>query len=115
MSIFIISDCDVDEGRTAFAVPPGVRRLERDVVGSFSLGRVAICAVAEQTELPRYDFSPVASAASVLGFVLAGSKPPLDVNLTAFAQETLARISQLSESDDPMPTGAGLFRAGAVR
>ena len=103
------------EGRTAFAALPWVGRLERDVVGSFSLGRVAIRAVAEQAELPRHDFSPVAFAASVLGFVLAGSKPSFDVNLTAFAQEPLARIGQPSECDDPMPIGALLFRAVAVR
>jgi hypothetical protein len=49
-------------------------------------------------------------AAAALGFVLASSKPPLDVNLTAFAQEPVAGIGQRSECDDPMPIGAFLFR-----
>jgi hypothetical protein len=35
----------------------------------------------------RYDLSPVAFAAAVLRFILAGSEPSFDVNLTAFAQE----------------------------
>src|SRR5258708_4796516 len=103
------------EGRTAFTVPPWMGRLERDVVGSFSLGRVAVRAVAEQTELPRHDFSPVAFAASVLRFVMAGSEPSFDINLTAFAQEPVARIGQRSECDDPMPIRALLFCAVAVR
>src|SRR6266436_5695628 len=100
-------------GRTACAALPGCG-LKRNVgVCGFGLGGVR--AVAEQTELPRHDFSPVAFAASVLGFVLAGSKPSFDVNLTPFAQEPLARIGQPSECDDPMPIGALLFRAVAVR
>jgi hypothetical protein len=104
------------EGRTAFR-RLSLRRLElkRDVVGSFSPGRVAVRAVAEQAELPRHDFSPVALAASVLSFVHAGSEPSFDVNLTAFAQEPVARIGQRSECDDPMPISALLFRAIAVR
>jgi hypothetical protein len=61
-------------------------RLERDVVGRFSLGRVVVRAVAEQTELTRHDFSPVTFAASVLRFVLAGSEQPFDVDQTAVAQ-----------------------------
>jgi hypothetical protein len=88
---------------------------KRDVVGSFSVGRVAVRAVSEQAELPRDDFSPVAFTAPVLRFVLTGSKPSFDINLTAFAQEPVARIGQLSECDDPMPIGALLFRAVAVR
>jgi hypothetical protein len=69
--------------------------LKRDVVGCFSLGRVG--AIAEQAELPRHDFSPGTLAASVLGFVLAASEPSFDVNLTAFAEEPIARIGQRSE------------------
>src|ERR1700736_2584688 len=94
------------EGRTAFTVPPWMGRLERDVVGSFSLGRVTIRAVADQTKLPRHDLGPVAFAASVLRFVLAGSEPSFDVNLTAFAQKPIARIGPRSECDDPMPIRA---------
>ena len=59
-------------------------------------------AITEQLELTRYDFSPITFAASVLGVVLAGSKPSFDVNLTAFAEEPLARIGQPSERDDPI-------------
>jgi len=62
--------------------------LKGNVVGRLGLGRVG--ALAEHAELPRDDFSPVTFAASVLRFVLAGSEPTLDVNLTAFAQELLA-------------------------
>ena len=69
----------------------------------------------EHVELARHDFSPVTFAASVLRIVLAGSEPTLDVNLTAFAQEPLARFGQPSECDDPMPIGALLFRAIPVR
>ena len=69
-------------------------KLKRDVVGSFSLGRVAICAVAEQTELPRYDFSPVAGAASVFSLVLASPEPSFDVNLTAFGKQAFAVVSE---------------------
>ena len=61
--------------------------------GTFRLGRVPICAIAEQTELPRHDFGPVTLAASVLGFVLAGCKPAFDVDLPTLSQEPLARNS----------------------
>jgi hypothetical protein len=90
-----------------------VAALKGDVLGRLGLGPVG--AIAEQTELPRYDFSPVAFAASVLGFVLAGIKPSFDVYLTAFAQEPVAGIGQLSERDDPMPICTLLLRAVAVR
>ncbi len=93
---------------------PWVGRLEWDVFGSLSLGRVSVCPIAEQAELPRDDFGPIALARSVLGFVLAGGKPAFDVNLPAFAQEPLARIGQPSECDDPMPVGALLLRSVAV-
>jgi hypothetical protein len=65
--------------------PVACWELKRYVVGRFGLGRVG--AIAEHAELPRHDFSPVTFAASVLRFVLEGSEPTLDVNLTAFAQE----------------------------
>ncbi len=67
--------------------------LERNVGGTFRLGRVPICAIAEQTELSRHDFGPVTLAASVLGFVLAGRKPAFDVDLPTLSQEPLARNS----------------------
>ncbi|HKN00748.1 MAG TPA: hypothetical protein VJX23_09555 [Candidatus Binataceae bacterium] len=52
-----------------------------DVVGSLSLpiGR----SIAEQAELPSHDLGPVALAAAVLRFVLAGSQPTFDIDLTA--------------------------------
>src|SRR5260370_15061981 len=76
MSISVISDCDlVIEGEPLSRLSRRVAwwELKRDVVGCFSLGRVG--AIAEHAELPRDDFSPVAFAASVLRFVLAGSSP----------------------------------------
>jgi hypothetical protein len=88
-------------------------KLKGDVVGSFSRERIR--ALGEKADLTGHDFGPVALAAAVLGFVLAGSQPTLDVNLTAFAQEPLARIGQLSECDDPMPIGALLLCTVAVR
>lgn len=57
--------------------------LKGDVIGRVGLVRVG--AIAEQAELSRYDFSPVAFAATVVRFVLAGRKPPFDVNSAAFA------------------------------
>jgi len=90
-----------------------VPKLKGDVVGCFGLGRVD--AIAEHTELPRQDFSPVTFAASVLRFVLAGSEPTLDVNLTAFAQEPLARIRKRSECDHAMPFGTLLLGTAPIR
>ena len=93
--------------------PVCVPKLKGDVVRRFGLGRVG--AIAEQAELPRHDFSPVTFAASVLRFVLAGSEPALDVNLTAFAQEPLARIRKRSERDYAMPFGTLLLGTAPIR
>jgi hypothetical protein len=90
-----------------------VPKLKGDVVGTLSLGRVG--AIAEYAELSRDDFGPVAFAASVLRFVLAGSQPTLDVNLTAFAQEPLARIRKRSECDYAMPFGTLLLGTAPIR
>src|SRR5208282_572219 len=115
MSIFVISDCRCDMGGEPLSRLSRVcvPKLKGDVVGRFGLGSVG--AIAEQAKLPRHDFSPVTFTASVLRFVLAGCKPALDVNLTAFAQEPLARIGQPSERDDPMPISALLLRAVPIR
>jgi hypothetical protein len=48
---------------------------ERNVVDCFRLRDIS--AIADEAELPRYDFRPIAFARFILGFVLAGSKPPL--------------------------------------
>jgi hypothetical protein len=69
--------------------PMHVPKLKWNVVGSFSLRRVAVRSVAEQAELPRYDFSPLAFAASVVGFVLAASQPSFDVDLPVVAQNLI--------------------------
>jgi hypothetical protein len=90
-----------------------VPKLKGDVVGCFGLGRVG--AIAEHAELPRHDFSPVTFAASVFHFVLAGSEPTLDVNLTAFAQEPLAGIRKRSERDHAMPFGTLLLGTAPIR
>src|ERR1700719_1952690 len=82
------------EGRTGFAVLPVGWWLERDVVGSFSLSLVTVRAIAEQAKLPCYDFSPIAFAASVLGLVLAGGEPTLDVDLAAFGKNLLAGVRE---------------------
>ena len=87
--------------------------LKRDVVGRFGLGRVG--AISEQTHLQRYDLSPIAGAAPVLRLVLTGSEPTLDVNLTAFAQESLAGIRKRSECDYAMPFGTLLLGTAPIR
>jgi hypothetical protein len=60
------------------------------------------------------DLGPVAFAAAVLRFVLARIQPSLDVNLTAFAQQSLAVVREFSESNDPVPFNALLLVAVAV-
>jgi hypothetical protein len=107
MSISIISDCDLDgRGRTAFAVLQWCAETRMGCRRTSGLGHVG-----GQAELERNDSSPVTFAASVLRFVLAGSKPSLDVDLAAFAQEPVACIRQSSERNDPMPFRALLERA----
>src|SRR5216684_1727374 len=114
MSISVISDCrSGGRGEPLLRLPRVEAKLKGDVVGSFSRGRIR--ALAEKADLTGHDFGPVALAASVLRVVLAGSQPTLDIDLPTFAQEPLARIGQPSECDDPMPIGALLFRAVAVR
>jgi hypothetical protein len=75
-------------------------KLKGDVVRSFSHRRIR--ALAEKADLSGHDFGAVALARSVLRFVLAGCKPPFDIDLPALGQEPLARIRQPSESDDPV-------------
>jgi len=87
--------------------------LKGNVVRRLGLGRVG--ALAEQAELPRHDFSPVALTACVLRLVLAGSKPSFDVDLPAFGQESLARIGEPAECDDAMPFGALLLQTAPIR
>src|SRR5208282_5088836 len=100
MSIFVISDCrSGDWGEPLLRLSRVAAKLKGDVVRSFSRGRIR--ALAEKADLTGHDFGPVAFAASVLGFVLASSKPTLDVNLPPFAQEPLARLGQPPECDDP--------------
>ena len=62
----------------------------------------------------RYDFSPVALAAPVLGFVLAGGKPSFDVDLAAFAEEPLASVRQPLERNYPETFGALLLCTVAI-
>src|SRR5271163_4249222 len=105
MSIFVVSDCRSGGWGEPLSRPSRVAaKLKGDVVGSFSCGRIR--ALAEKADLTGHDFSPVALAASVLRFVLAGSQPTFDIDLPAFVQEPLARIRKPSERDDPMPIGA---------
>src|SRR5271163_4936396 len=114
MSIFVVSDCRSGGwGEPLSRLSRVAAKLKGDVVGSFSRGRIR--ALAKKADLTGHDFGPVALAAAVLRFVLAGSEPTFDVNLAAFAQKPLARIGQPSECDHPMPIGAFLLRAIAVR
>src|SRR5271155_1031602 len=90
-------------------------RSEGNIVARLRLGRVAVRAISEQAHLQGYDLGPIARAASVLRFVLAGSEPTLDVNLTAFAQEPLACIRKRSECDHAMPFGTLLLGTAPIR
>ena len=69
---------------------PWVGRLEWDVFVGLRRGRIGAWPIAEQAKLPGHDLGAAALSASVLGFVLAGSKPAFDVDLPAFAQKPLA-------------------------
>ena len=89
---------------------PIIGRLKRYVVGCFSLGGVG--SIADEAQLPRYDFSPIALTRSLFGFVLAGSKLDFDVELPPFGQESLARVRQLvrTQRSDANPCGFALRR-----
>ena len=56
----------LDAGEPFARLSRGVPELKGDIVGSFSLRRVAVRPIAEQAELPRYDFGPIALARSVI-------------------------------------------------
>src|SRR5271154_1808220 len=104
----------MDRRRAALSGSPFGRRLE----GHFFCGRRragSVRTLPKKPDLSRYDFGPVALPASVLGFVLAGSKPSFDVDLAAFAKAPLTRVRQPSECHYSEPFRALLLRAIAVR
>src|SRR6266851_2355104 len=114
MSISVISDCRSGGlGEPLSRLSRVAAKLKGDVVGSFSRGRIR--ALAKKADLTGHDFSAVTPTAAVLRFVLSGSEPTLDVNLTAFAQEPLARIRKRSECDHAMPFGTLLLGTAPIR
>jgi hypothetical protein len=62
---------------------------ELDIVGRFRFGRGFFRAVAEHPELQGYNLRPIADPASVLGLVLAGAEPSLDVDLPSLGKQAL--------------------------
>src|SRR5580704_15152312 len=74
----------------------------------------SVGALPEKPDLPRHDFSAVALAASVLGFVPAGGKSSFDVDLAAFVEESFARVRQPAECHYSEPFRALLPRSVAV-
>lgn len=95
-------------GRAAFAALPG-RWLKRDVVCRCGSRRIRV--LAQEADLTSHDFGPVALAAAVFRFVLAGSQPAFDVHRAALTHEPLTNLGQSSEGNDAMPFSAVLFGA----
>jgi len=104
----------MDGGEPHFAAPHSVGWLEGDFFCRRRLNG-SVGALPEKPDLPRDDFGPITLARSVPGFVLAGGKSAFDVELSAFAQEPLTRVSQPSERDHAMPIGPSLARAVSIR
>lgn len=71
--------------------------------------------VAEQVELPRYDFSPVAFAAPFLRFVLAGSQPTFDVDLSALVRNCSHLSASRPKAAIRVPFRALLLSAVPIR
>jgi hypothetical protein len=71
--------------------------------------------ISQQTHLQHYDLGLIADATAVLFLVLAGSQPPLDVDLASLRKQALAVIRELPESDHAVPFGPLLSLAASIR